>query len=260
MKKLTVLAISALLFAGCGSSQPANTPAATEEPTATEAAAQTQETAAAEKVQTVGEYTIYNATGESVPEIYLYPTGSSDKGKNLAGERGLGDAHAIGATYDAGDKAADTALTLEFKTASGYSAKFETLHIETAPVTLLAADALTGATPIAFQSSTAKYTIYNKTGEAIKELYMYPTGSSDKGENLIDGAKEPDGEQVIEYASVPEALVQADGSVGRFTLEFTTESGYNASFTTLSYEVAPIQLISEDMVTGATKIKFGLPE
>ena len=89
---------------------------------------------------------------------------------------------------------------------------------------------------------------------------MYATGSSDKGENLIDGAKEPDGQQVIEFESVPEWLVKEDGSLSPITLEFTTASGYTASFTTLSYEVAPIQLISEDMVTGATKIKFGLPE
>ena len=102
--------------------------------------------------------------------------------------------------------------------------------------------------------------IYIKTGEVVKELYMYPTGSSDKGANLIDGARNPDGEQTIEYTSVPENLIHEDGSIGRFTLEFTTESGYNAAFTTLSYEVAPIQLISADMVSGATKIKFGLPD
>ena len=252
MKKFMTAAAAVILLAGCGSSTGTAEPAAAETPAATEAAK--------EEVQTVGEYTVYNATGESITELYLYPTGSADKGENHAGDHGFKDAHAVGLTYDAGDKAADTALTLEFTTESGYSAKFETLHIETAPLTLLAADALTGATPLAFQVSTAKYTIYNKTGETVTELYMYATGSSDKGKNLIDGAKEPDGQQVIEYESVPEWLVKEDGSVSAITLEFTTESGYNASFTTLSYEVAPIQLISEDMVTGATKIKFGLPD
>ena len=43
-------------------------------------------------------------------------------------------------------------MTIAFKTESGYEARFETLHIETAPITLLAQDALTGATPISFMA------------------------------------------------------------------------------------------------------------
>ncbi|MBQ9326923.1 MAG: hypothetical protein IJ225_00105 [Solobacterium sp.] len=253
MKKLLAFVTAALLLAGCGTSSSESTAPAAAEP----AVEETTE-AAAEDVQTVGEYTVYNATGESVSELYLYPVGS-DKGENLAGERGLSDAHAIGLTYDAGDKASETTLTLEFVTSSGYTAAFETLHIETVPITLLAEDALTGATPIAFQSTTAKYTIYNKTGETVTDLYLYATGSSDKGDNLIAEAAEPDGSQVIELDSVPAANVKDDGTLSPFTLEFTTESGYTGSFTTLSYEVAPIQLVSEDMLTGATQIQFGAP-
>ena len=41
-------------------------------------------------------------------------------------------------------------MTVAFKTEGGYEAKFETLHIEVAPITLLAQDALSGATPISF--------------------------------------------------------------------------------------------------------------
>jgi hypothetical protein len=257
MKKYLAMAAALLLLVGCGTSTSAGTPA----PAATAEAAETKtEETKTEDVQTVGEYTIYNATGEAVTELYLYPTGSA-KGDNLVtDDHGFLNAHAMTLSYDAGDKAADTSLTLEFVTNSGYTQKFETLHIETAPLTLLAEDAKTGATPIAFQATEAKYTIYNKTGEKVKELYMYATGSSDKGENLIDGAAEPDGQQVIQFDSVPEFMIKADGSISPITLEFTTESGYNASFTTLSYEVCPIQLISEDMVTGATKIKFGIPD
>lgn len=251
MKKLFAMTAAALLLAACGT--------ATEAPAVEETVEETAAAETKEEVQTVGEYTIYNATGEGVTELYLYPTDSSDKGDNLVGEHGFKDAHAMTATYDAGDKAAETALTLEFTTESGYTAAFKTLHIETAPLTLLAEDALTGATPIAFQATTAEYTIYNQTGEKVTELYLYPTGSSDKGENLIDGAAEPEGSQVISFDAVPENLVKEDGTLGAFTLEYTTESGYTASFTTLSYEVAPLQLISADMVTGATQIKFGAP-
>jgi hypothetical protein len=47
--------------------------------------------------------------------------------------------------------------------------------------------------------------------------------------------------------------------MGAFTIEFTTESGYTGKFETLSYENAPIQLISADAMTGATQIAFGAP-
>lgn len=253
MKKLFAMTAAALLLTACGS---ATQQAPAEEKVEEKVEEKTEET---KEVQTVGEYTIYNATGEGITELYLYPTGSADKGENLIGDHGFKDAHAMTATYDAGDKAAETELTLDFTTESGYNAAFTTLHIETVPLTLLAQDALTGATPLAFQATTAEYTIYNQTGEKVTELYLYPTGSSDKGENLIDGAAEPEGSQKITFDAVPANLVKEDGTLGAFTLEYTTESGYNASFTTLSYEVAPLQLISEDMVTGATKIKFGAP-
>lgn len=252
MKKALPFLLCAALLAGC-SNGAANTE--TEPETKEETKEETDE-----EVQTVGVYTIYNATGEGVTELYLYPTGAADKGENYAaGGHGFGDAHAKILRYDAAENTS-VELTLEFTTASGYTNKFETLHIETAPITLIAAeDAQTGSTPISFASSTANYTIYNTTGEEVTELYMYRTGSSDKGENLIDGAKENGGSQVISYDAVPEFLLDEEGNMGAFTLEFTTASGYTGKFETLSYEVAPICLISADDVTGATQIKFGAP-
>lgn len=251
MKKALPFLLCAALFAGC-SNGAANTE--TEPETKEETKEETTE-----EVQTVGVYTIYNATGEGVTELYLYPTGAADKGENYAaGGHGFGDAHAKILEYDAAEDPS-ISLTLEFTTASGYTNKFETLHIETAPITLIAEDALTGSTPISFASSTANYTIYNTTGEEVTELYMYRTGSSDKGENLIDGAKENGGSQVISYDAVPEFLLDEEGNMGAFTLEFITASGYTGKFETLSYEVVPICLISADDVTGATQIKFGAP-
>ena len=47
-------------------------------------------------------------------------------------------------------------LTLAFTTESGYTAAMETLGVETAPVTLLAAEAMTGATPISFSAPKAE--------------------------------------------------------------------------------------------------------
>lgn len=96
----------------------------------------------------VGVYDVYNKTGEKVTDLYVYIVDSEDKGDNYAGE-GLANDAMVKIEYAA---AADATLVLEFTTESGYNAKFETLHIEEAPISLLSQDAMTGATPIAFQA------------------------------------------------------------------------------------------------------------
>lgn len=99
----------------------------------------------------------------------------------------------------------------------------------------------------------AEYTVYNTTGENVTDLYLYVVGSEDKGENLAaDGLA--DGDSVV--LTLPE---DADKSA-EYVLEFTTESGATQSFDTLSYEVAPISLLSVDAAAGATPISFTAPE
>ena len=96
-------------------------------------------------------------------------------------------------------------------------------------------------------------TVYNTTGENVTELYLYVAGSEDKGENLAaDGLA--DGDSVV--LTLPE---DADKSA-EYVLEFTTEGGDTQSFDTLSYEVAPISLLSVDAAAGATPISFTAPE
>ena len=96
-------------------------------------------------------------------------------------------------------------------------------------------------------------TVYNTTGENVTELYLYVAGSEDKGENLAaDGLA--DGDSVV--LTLPE---DADKSA-EYVLEFTTEDGATQSFDTLSYEVAPISLLSVDAAAGATPISFTAPE
>ena len=253
MKKALSIVLCAALLAGCSGTS------TTSETTPAQSEAASEQTGEKD-VQTVGVYTIYNATGKSITDLYLYPAGAADKGENYAaGGHGFGDAHAMVLSYDAAENP-DVELTLEFTTNAGYTGTFKTLHIETAPITLKAEeDVQSGATQIAFQASPAEYTIYNTTGEEVTDLYMYRTGSSDKGDNLIDGAAQDGGSQVISYDAVPEFLLDEEGKMGAFTLEFTTASGYTGKFETLSYEKAPICLISADAMTGATQIKFGAP-
>lgn len=102
-------------------------------------------------------------------------------------------------------------------------------------------------------AESAEYTVYNTTGSTVSELYLYEAGSEDKGENLAaDGLA--DGDSVV--LTLPE---DADKSA-EYVLEFTTESGDTQSFDTLSYEVAPISLLSVDAAAGATPISFTAPE
>ncbi len=98
-----------------------------------------------------GTYTFYNKTGETVTELYLIDNLTGEKGVNYAVNGFAADAKmVITRTVSAEEKAAGYSMTIAFKTEGGYEGQFATLHIEVAPITLLAPDAMTGATPISF--------------------------------------------------------------------------------------------------------------
>ena len=99
----------------------------------------------------------------------------------------------------------------------------------------------------------AEYTVYNTTGSTVTDPYLYEVGAEDKCDNLA-GEGLADGENVV--LTLPE---DADQSA-KYVLEFTTEDGTTQSFDTLSYEVAPISLLSADAAAGATPISFTAPE
>lgn len=158
MKKFVLILAAVLtmsMFTACGNKDTAKEEIGTEEV----AVEETKEEIKEETVDTndeavvnttdevtAGLYTIHNTTGELVSELYVYETGAEEKGENLAGE-GLNDTEKVEATYEG---TTDTVLTLEFTTESGFQGKFETLYIEEVNINLLAADAMTGATPIQF--------------------------------------------------------------------------------------------------------------
>ena len=142
-------------------------------------------------------------------------------------------------------------------TACGGSASSTTASSAASSVASSAAAASEAASSEAASSEaegeSAEYTVYNTTGENVTDLYLYVAGSEDKGENLAaDGLA--DGDSVV--LTLPE---DADKSA-EYVLEFTTESGTTQSFDTLSYEVAPISLLSVDAAAGATPISFTAPE
>ena len=161
MKKFVLILAAVLtmsMFTACGNKDTAKEEIGTEEVAVEETKEQTVDTTE-ETVDTndeatvdttdevtVGVYTIHNTTGELVSELYVYETGAEEKGENLAGE-GLNDTEKVEVTYEG---TTDTVLTLEFTTESGFQGTFETLYIEEVNINLLAADAMTGATPIQF--------------------------------------------------------------------------------------------------------------
>ena len=149
---------AALVLTACGgsSSTAASSTAASSEAASSVAAsseAASSEAASSEAEAVSAEYTIYNTTGSTVTELYLYEAGSEEKGENLAGEAGLADGDSIVVTRDEdADKQSDSKYVLEFTTEDGATQSFDTLSYETAPISLLSVDAAAGATPIAFSA------------------------------------------------------------------------------------------------------------
>ena len=149
LKNIAIVAAALALAVGmtaCGSS--ASSTAAS---SVASSAAASSEAASSEAEAVSAAYTVYNTTGSTVTELYLYDAGSDEKGDNLAGENGLADGENIVITRDVeADKQSDVTYILEFTTEDGQTQSFETLHYEVAPISLLSVDAAAGATPIAF--------------------------------------------------------------------------------------------------------------
>lgn len=155
LKNFAIVAAAAALAVGmtaCGSSASSTAASSSVASSAASSEAASSEAASSEAAEpTTAEYTVYNTTGSTVTELYLYDAGSDEKGDNLAGENGLADGENIVITRDVeADKQSDVTYILEFTTEDGQTQSFETLHYEVAPISLLSVDAAAGATPIAF--------------------------------------------------------------------------------------------------------------
>ena len=146
-----VLALAVALTACGGSASTAASSTASSE--AASSVAASSEAASSEAAAESAEYTVYNTTGSTVSELYLYEAGSEDKGGNLAGEAGLADGENVVITRDVeADKQDDVVYVLEFTTEDGSTQSFDTLHYEVAPISLKSVDAAAGATAIAFEA------------------------------------------------------------------------------------------------------------
>ena len=95
------------------------------------------------------------------------------------------------------------------------------------------------------------YTVVNKTGEKVVELYLIDNATEEKSENYageeglaVDGTVEIKGKNAEDYEK---------------TLYFKTESGTEGTFKTLHFETVQIDLIAVDAESGATPIQFSMP-
>ena len=155
LKNAAIVAAALALAVGmtaCGSSASSTAASSVASSAAASSEAASSEAASSEAAEpTTAEYTVYNTTGSTVTELYLYDAGSEEKGDNLAGENGLADGESVVITRDEdADKQSDVNYVLEFTTEDGETQSFETLHYETTPISLKNVDAAAGATPIAF--------------------------------------------------------------------------------------------------------------
>lgn len=106
-----VLALAVALTA-CGGS--ASTAASSTASSAAASSVAASSEAASSEAAESAEYTVYNTTGSTVSELYLYEAGSEDKGENLAGEAGLADGENVVITRDVeADKQDDMTYVLE---------------------------------------------------------------------------------------------------------------------------------------------------
>ena len=152
LKNAAVVAAALALAVGmtaCGSSSSSTAASSTASSVASSVAA-SSEAASSEAAVEPAEYTVYNTTGSTVSELYLYVAGSEDKGENLAGE-GLADGENVVLTLPE-DADQSAKYVLEFTTEDGNTQSFDTLHYEVAPISLKSVDAAAGATAIAFEA------------------------------------------------------------------------------------------------------------
>ena len=152
MRKKSIVIAGILLTLATGITACSGKSKATETTTAvSESSENTAEsTSEAPTGEQTGVYTIYNGTGEAVSSITI-----TDKSDNqvVAKSGKLAEGENVELTLLANASQMESKeYILAFATESGYSASYDTLRFETVPITLLAADAMTGPTPIVFEA------------------------------------------------------------------------------------------------------------
>ena len=206
-----------------------------------------------------GIYTIINKTGETVTEVKITDNVTGDTNDfPFVEDVSLGQDDVVILYFDIPEaEDGEHRLTLSYKTESGREETFGTLSIEEVTIDLLATDAMTGATPIAFSMPKAEqvgqYTFFNRTGEVITILNLIDNDDGATIRTAFNDGFAPSESYTVNY------IVPADRENVTLTLQFVTESGKIGIFNTLKIEEATIDLLDVDSVSGATPIAFKVP-
>ena len=215
------------------------------------------------EVQT-GEYNIINSTGENITELKIT---DNVTGETIAcidpehPETGVLFADStMSTTFEIpASENGEHRLTLTFKTESGREESFGTLSIEEVTIELLAADAMTGATPIAFsmpkKGKVGSYTFVNKTGQVIAFLNLINNqdGTATRISFINENTPFAPGEtKDISFGD------SSDAEEPTITLQFVTVDGDIYIFNTLKFEDVKVNLLGTgtDAVSGATPVSF----
>ena len=206
-----------------------------------------------------GIYTIINKTGETVTEVKITDNVTGDTNDfPFVEDVFLGQDDVVILYFDIPEaEDGEHRLTLSYKTESGREETFGTLSIEEVTIDLLATDAMTGATPIAFSMPKAEqvgqYTFFNRTGEVITILNLIDNDDGATIRTAFNDGFAPNETYTLSF------IVPADRENVTLTLQFVTESGKIGIFNTLKIEEATIDLLDVDSVSGATPISFKVP-
>jgi flagellar hook assembly protein FlgD len=136
--------------------------------------------------------------------------------------------------------------------AAGLAACGSTSSTTNTKSTAAASSAAATAEATEAPATSGTYTVTNKTGEKVTELYFYLNGSDDKGENYAQDGLD-DGAVLTVNKNVDESEAAEYAEKG-MTVEYTTEGGTNAVvFDNLHLEEAPLILKpAADIESGAT--------
>lgn len=143
--------------------------------------------------------------------------------------------------------------TLSFTTAGEYKAEFKTLSFENVLIDLLAADAVTGATPIKFNPKmfqVGSYKVINNTEKVLESVTI--TENADENNNsTVYPMLDPEMFCFVDFIIDPESEHER-----ALTIRFKFADGTECSYGALSIEEASLTL-TPDTVTGATPFIFG---
>ena len=206
----------------------------------------------------VANYQIRNLTGDTLAVLTLTDNKTGEPMSLLNDGELFGDGLILYVTLIADENETEEDLkhryTLTFSNGDEEKVyEFKTLSFENVLIDLLAADAMTGATPIKFNTKMfqrGNYKIINNTDKVLESV-AFTENADPSTTTIVAPMIDPGAFGFVDYVIDPESEAHH-----ALTIKFTFADGTECSFGTLSIEEASLTL-TPDTVTGATPFTFG---